>query len=472
MRQLLFALVLLLSLGGYSQENYHFIPRGMHFSIGPFSAVPTNNVLFPQQYADADDIVHQPMLKEWYSPGLGGFVDMSYNFGERRPFQVGGSFRWQRLFKGKDDYTRVLFPDQEIDWKYRRNVRYFNVNLFADYSQRLFGNIHAFGRGEIGLGIYRMKNKFNWELDSEDRAEYGPRIRETDFVLSGELAAGVRWLFNHSSSLSLSVGYQLQGINDFIRRDYMSSLQGHLTEDHYYPEDGDFYETSDYSVARPPRVKNEFLYIKLGITHQITSGDLRNFLAEKPVLYLYPEDIMDVNVQIKLHRDHKIAYDYPKYNSQDGWNVSATPNGMMRSNNRDYYCLFWETEGPAIAENLTEGFIVSKENAQAFLEEKLEKLGLNNKEANEFIIYWLPKFEQSPYTAVHFASDAYENVSQLLISPKPDQIIRVMMLMEPLAYPISLKEQELPERPVRKGFTAVEWGGSQGEFFQKNHLIE
>jgi hypothetical protein len=78
--------------------------------------------------------------------------------------------------------------------------------------------------------------------------------------------------------------------------------------------------------------------------------------------------------------------------------------------------------------------------------------------------------EQSPFTAVYFAEDEYEKVSQLNISPQPDQLIRIMMLVEPLESPIQLEEQVLPTRPVRKGFTAVEWGGSQGEFFKKEFV--
>lgn len=474
MRYLLLTLAICFNTVFWAQDNYYFIPRGMHFSVGPFSAVPTNGVLFSNKYADDPSVVHQTLLNEWYTPGLGGFVDAAYNFNEHRPFQLGGSFRWQKLFNGNDEFTRDLNSSQyytpEVDWWYKRKVRYFNINLFADYSFWNYRNLYFFGRGEIGVGIYRMKNKFSWTMDFADSTNQGPRIRETDFVFSGELATGIRWQFNHSSSLSLSVGYQLQSINDFVRRAYMSSLQGHLTDDHYYPQDEDFYETSNYGTPRPVRVKNEFLYLKLGITHQITGGDFRNFMAEKPVLYLYPEDTTEVNVQLALHEDHQIAYDYPAYDKQTGWNVRATPNGIMEYNDRNYYCLFWETEGPAIAQDLTEGFVVKKENAQEFLEEKLHQLGLNDKEANEFIIYWLPKMEQSPYSAIYFAKDEYEEVAKLNISPQPDQLIRIMMLVEPLETPIKLDEQILPERPKRKGFTAVEWGGSQGEFFEKEFV--
>ena len=43
------------------------------------------------------------------------------------------------------------------------------------------------------------------------------------------------------------------------------------------------------------------------------------------------------------------------------------------------------------------------------------------------------------------------------------------MLFESLDAPIDIKQQELPQTPERFGFTAVEWGGSQGVFFDKKY---
>ena len=40
--------------------------------------------------------------------------------------------------------------------------------------------------------------------------------------------------------------------------------------------------------------------------------------------------------------------------------------------------------------NYSEGFYVEDKDAIKFLEEKLSIIGLNDKEKNEFIMYWLP----------------------------------------------------------------------------------
>ncbi len=48
----------------------------------------------------------------------------------------------------------------------------------------------------------------------------------------------------------------------------------------------------------------------------------------------------------------------------------------------------------------------------------------------------------------------------LEITPKPDTIMRVLMEYKPLNEKISIKKQKL-STPKRRGFTVVEWGGSE-----------
>ena len=63
-----------------------------------------------------------------------------------------------------------------------------------------------------------------------------------------------------------------------------------------------------------------------------------------------------------------------------------------------------------------------------FLEEKLALLGLTEREANEFIIYWLPKLENNQYNFIRFQTIEEINKNMpLTVTPNPDSIIRVMM---------------------------------------------
>jgi hypothetical protein len=180
---------------------------------------------------------------------------------------------------------------------------------------------------------------------------------------------------------------------------------------------------------------------------------------DKPVIYLYPKEQIKVNVI--LGKPENITCSYPLYQSM--WSVMASPNGDLidRKTGRQLYSLYYECENPKTSEMIIEGFIVAKEDTISFLEEKLAILGLTEREAEEFIIYWLPKLIQHDYNYIRFASqDEIEDIMPLTIMPTPDTTIRVLMYFKGLDYEIKINEQILT--PVeRKGFTVVEWGGTE-----------
>lgn len=178
----------------------------------------------------------------------------------------------------------------------------------------------------------------------------------------------------------------------------------------------------------------------------------------KPIIYLYPE--AETKVEVKLDYAGKLTHTYPKYKA--GWKVTAHPDGTLFDEaGKEYYALYWE----GIPQNeftIAEGFVVPGEQTIEFLEEKLALLGLNRKEANEFIIYWLPKLESNSYNLIHFSSTEYEKMAKLTITPTPDTLIRVMMFFKPLTKPVEIKKQDLSKlKKDRKGFTVVEWGGTE-----------
>ncbi len=181
-------------------------------------------------------------------------------------------------------------------------------------------------------------------------------------------------------------------------------------------------------------------------------------VAFKPIIYLYPEK--EIEVSVKLGSPEKLTCSYPKYTT--GWNVIASPDGTLidTTTGRKLYSLYWE--GIASEKgNFKEGFVVKGDETIEFLEEKLEILGLNEFEAEEFIVYWLPKLESNKYNYIRFATMEEINKNMPLeFSVEPDTIIRVLMQYKGLDEPIEVKEQELVT-PERNGFAAVEWGGSE-----------
>lgn len=180
--------------------------------------------------------------------------------------------------------------------------------------------------------------------------------------------------------------------------------------------------------------------------------------VDKPIIYIYPKE--ETKVSIKLLNSSLLTTSYPKYN--DGWNVIAQPNGMLKEikTNKNYYGLYYEGKN----HNATikkDGFVIKGEDTIEFLEEKLEILGLNEREINEFIIYWLPRLKNNKYNYIRFETmEEINSYMPLEITPQPDTIIRVVMDYKPLKEKIKIKEQKLtPQKRV--GYSVVEWGGSE-----------
>ena len=109
--------------------------------------------------------------------------------------------------------------------------------------------------------------------------------------------------------------------------------------------------------------------------------------------------------------------------------------------------------------NFKTGFYVEKEEALNFLEEKLAIIGLNEREANEFIIYWLPVLERNEKSLIYFElTEEREQHNKLNINPKPDSLLRIVIHIKRVNKKTTIKEEYLPTFE-RKGFVAVEWGG-------------
>ena len=182
---------------------------------------------------------------------------------------------------------------------------------------------------------------------------------------------------------------------------------------------------------------------------------INSTISKKPVLYLYPTQ--SANVVVKFEHPEYLTTTYPKY--INSWNVSADTNGNLHDENgKYYYALYWE-EKNNIKPDFKEGFYVEKDDAIEFLEEKLSIIGLNDRERNEFIMYWLPILESNKKSLVYFElTESKEKYNKLIIDPKPDSLLRITMHVKKVNRKINVKEQELPTFN-RVGFVAVEWGG-------------
>ena len=178
--------------------------------------------------------------------------------------------------------------------------------------------------------------------------------------------------------------------------------------------------------------------------------------SAKPVIYLYPEQ--ETTVSVSLDYAGTLTATYPAY--EDGWRVTAEPDGTLYDEDgNEYSYLFWEGENNTDYD-FSKGFCVAGADTADFLREKLAEIGLTPREYNEFIVYWLPKMQESPYNLIAFQTDAYTQSARLTVTPEPDTMLRVFMAWTALDEPVELPAQEL-SAPERRGFTVVEWGGCE-----------
>ncbi len=180
-------------------------------------------------------------------------------------------------------------------------------------------------------------------------------------------------------------------------------------------------------------------------------------LMDKPIVYFYPEEPTVCSVKLSLNG--RLTCTYPEY--KDGWHdFTAYPDGtLIFPDGKEYYALYWEGIQHANWD-FTQGFCVKGEDTASFLEWALKEQGLSAREANEFIIYWLPEMQDNPYNVISFQTKAYTDGANLSVTPTPDSVLRVFMAYYPSSSEVDIQPQTF-DGFERVGFTVVEWGGTK-----------
>lgn len=181
------------------------------------------------------------------------------------------------------------------------------------------------------------------------------------------------------------------------------------------------------------------------------------YTEKKPILYFYPKKDK-TKITVTFDKPELLDISYPVY--KDKWSVTANKNGVLTDKKGNtYYGLYWE-ETKHTDVDFTKGYYVTKENAISFLEEKLKYIGLNERERNEFIIYWLPILTKNEKSVVHFElTDERQKTNAIKITPKPDSMLRVSMHVKKVDKDPGNLEMQHMKHFNRKGFAVVEWGG-------------
>jgi hypothetical protein len=177
----------------------------------------------------------------------------------------------------------------------------------------------------------------------------------------------------------------------------------------------------------------------------------------KPVIYLYPEQEMAVQVNVRPLAG--VSVSYPPL--EDGWSVIAHPDGKIinKVDGKVYPYLFWESPDESLPFTHQDGFLVSKDRVSLFFHEKLAVLGLIDQEIEDFLEFWTGALDDYPWYHFHFLSqDEIDHAAPLEVSPAPHTIIRIYFDYRGLEEPEDIPEQTL-HTSIRQGFSVVEWGG-------------
>lgn len=188
--------------------------------------------------------------------------------------------------------------------------------------------------------------------------------------------------------------------------------------------------------------------------------------VRKPLIYLYPPTKMPIRVKLDL-LGARLHTTYPAYDPKiGGWDVVAHPNGKIidSKNNLEYSYLFWNAVlDTQLQTKADKGFVIKGSDTASFLRKTLSEMGLNPKEYNEFIVYWLPKMEKNSYNFIKFVDKEYADLAPLKTEPAFDSLLRVFMVFQPVAQYFEVQPQVF-RKFERKGLTVVEWGGLAKEF--------
>jgi hypothetical protein len=192
-------------------------------------------------------------------------------------------------------------------------------------------------------------------------------------------------------------------------------------------------------------------------------------MVEKPVIYLYPEQTTNCSVQVEPVGD--FSFTYPSY--ENGWNITANPDGSIQHKGNTFNYLFWESEQKVMTQSLVSsvGFVIEKQEILEFLNNKLDIAGFNSKEKADFITFWAPRMIQHDMVFITFhQNETCDAFASLNIAPQPDHVNRFYMTWAPT----DLSKTQISEQEIipmeRDGFDVLEWGGQSLSFIQSNSL--
>ena len=195
---------------------------------------------------------------------------------------------------------------------------------------------------------------------------------------------------------------------------------------------------------------------KSTITGFETQANSDTLVARKPNIYIYPEEKINLKIEISFPLGGQIITSEPTY-SNSGWDVIVDTTGLI---DETFQYLFYECKIPNYFQT-NEGWKVHRKNLEAFFIESLNKFGLNEKEILDFNEYWLQKLNGSEYYLIYPQNNEIINqLIELNFSKQPQTLQRIFYLFKETDNSDDVKMKAPQYNDIqRDGFTIIEWGG-------------
>lgn len=192
------------------------------------------------------------------------------------------------------------------------------------------------------------------------------------------------------------------------------------------------------------------------ITGLETQNPPDSIVVRKPNIYIYPEEKINLRVEISFPFGGKILASEPTY-TDSGWDITVDPSGLI---NNTYQYLFYECRIPNRFQT-DEGWKIRQRNLDRFFHGSLIQFGLNEKEIDDFAEYWLPKLTDFEYYLIFpQRKEIIDQLIQLNFSVEPQHLQRIFYLFKGIEKNDDVKIDPPQFRAIpRNGYTIVEWGG-------------
>ena len=359
-------------------------------------------------------------------------------------------------------YRRIETEGYGISCRYKKlHLRTFSINSSFINTQhfqtnRFFSSIELnyFVPSLNGI-IYRLTRQRLFQM-SLGIGTYFPKTIKENYASYLKLNIN-KSIWNKSHSMNPLTGIFIEYYPVYRKANIGISLQKGLI---FY----DFRKHSTYlnvklDISYNYLINYAFLNLTLGVVlnKKVGTG------CRKPILYFYSNDTIE-NLEIKLLFNGELTFTWPKY--EDKWEVTVLPNSELieKHTQERYNYLFWEGDFSNIdKDTISTGFVVENKNLAEFFKEKLSVIGLNSKEVNDFITYWVPTLSKNKYLVHFLVNDKCNVVATYNFSEEPETLLRVIALfVEYKDDDFNIKNQNL-EQTIRSGFTVIEWGGAEFE---------